>query len=250
MRQLGILGGMSWESTASYYRLLNQGVRERLGGLHSASLLLHSVDFAAIAELQNRGDWSEAGRQLAHAAQGLATAGAGALLLASNTMHKVAPAIAAAVDIPLLHIGDAVGQALGRQGVRRAALLGTRFTLQEAFYRQRLSERFGIETLLPEAAAMAEIDRVIFAELCRGEFTTASRAFYLQCLERLRDDGAEVAILGCTEIGLLLEGVDAPLPLLDSSEVHVAMGLEWLLEEARGSRPGVARRSTRPTTSS
>ncbi|WP_439886515.1 aspartate/glutamate racemase family protein [Pseudomonas sp. MBLB4123] len=232
MGQLGILGGMSWESTASYYRLLNQGVRERLGGLHSASLLLHSVDFAAIAALQQRGDWDEAGRQLAVAARGLAAAGAGALLLATNTMHKVAPAIEAAVDIPLLHIGDAVGQALRRQGVQRAGLLGTRFTMQEAFYRQRLVEHFAIEVLLPEAAAMDEIDRVIFAELCRGEFTAPSRAFYLECLERLRDDGAEAAILGCTEIGLLLEGARSPLPLLDSSEVHVAMGLEWLLAEA------------------
>ena len=149
-------------------------------------------------------------------------------------MHKVAASIEAAVTIPLLHIGDAVGQALQRQGVQRAALLGTRFTMQEDFYRQRLAERFGIEVLLPEAAAMAEIDRVIFAELCRGEFTAASRDFYLDCLARLRGNGAEVAILGCTEIGLLLEGVDAPLPLLDSSEVHVAMGLEWLLADVSG----------------
>ena len=144
MRQLGILGGMSWESTASYYRLLNQGVREQLGGLHSAPLLLHSVDFAEIAELQRCGDWQAAGELLANAAQGLQQAGATALLLATNTMHKVAPAIEAAVQIPLLHIGDAVGLALQRQGVRRAALLGTRFTMQEDFYRQRLAERFAI----------------------------------------------------------------------------------------------------------
>jgi aspartate racemase len=234
MHQLGILGGMSWESTASYYRLLNQGVRERLGGLHSAPLLLHSLDFAEVAELQRRDDWPAAGALLAGAAQGLERAGAGALLLATNTMHKVAASIEAAVQIPLLHIGDAVGQALQRQGVQRAALLGTRFTMQEDFYRQRLAERFGIEVLLPETAAMAEIDRVIFAELCRGEFTAASRGFYLDCLEQLRGHGAEVAILGCTEIGLLLEGVDAPLSLLDSSEVHVAMGLEWMLADASG----------------
>jgi len=229
MRTLGILGGMSWESTATYYRLLNQGVRERLGGLHSAPLLLHSLDFAGIAELQKRGDWDEAGRQLAVAAQGLERAGATALLLATNTMHKVAPAIEAAVGIPLLHIGDAVGQALQAAGVRRAALLGTRFTMQEAFYRQRLAERFGIEVLIPDAAAMAEIDRVIFAELCRGQFDASSRGFYLTCLERLREEGAEAAILGCTEIGLLLEGAHSPLPLIDSGEQHVAMGLEWLL---------------------
>lgn len=229
MRQLGILGGMSWESTASYYRLLNQGVREQLGSLHSAPLLLHSVDFAKIAELQRRGDWQAAGQVLAQAAEGLERAGATALLLATNTMHKVAPAIEAAVQIPLLHIGDAVGQALQRRGVRRAALLGTRFTMQEDFYRQRLAERFAIEVITPNAAQMAEIDRVIFAELCQGQFLAPAREFYLDCLRTLQEQGAEVAILGCTEIGLLLDGLDAPLPLLDSTELHVVMGLEWLL---------------------
>lgn len=229
MRQLGILGGMSWESTASYYRLLNQGVREQLGGLHSAPLLLHSVDFAEIAELQRSGDWQAAGELLANAAQGLQQAGASALLLATNTMHKVAPALKAAVDIPLLHIGDAVGQALQRQDVKRAALLGTRFTMQADFYRQRLAERFAIEVITPEPAQMEEVDRVIFAELCQGQFLAPARDFYLDCLRTLKEQGAEVAILGCTEIGLLLEGVDAPLPLLDSAELHVAMGLEWML---------------------
>lgn len=229
MAYLGILGGMSWESTASYYRLLNQGVRARRGGLHSAPLLLHSVDFATIAAQQQAGDWEGAAAQLIAAAQGLERAGAGALLLATNTMHKVAPALQAALDIPLLHIGDGVGQALQRQGVRRAALLGTRFTMQEDFYRQRLAEHFAIEVLTPDAVQMAEIDRVIFAELCQGRFLPQARAFYLDCLRTLRDEGAEVAILGCTEIGLLLEGLETPLALLDSTELHVAMGLEWML---------------------
>ncbi|HEX5843843.1 MAG TPA: aspartate/glutamate racemase family protein [Pseudomonas sp.] len=231
MRQLGILGGMSWESTASYYRLLNQGVRQRLGGLHSAPLLLRSLDFAEIAALQQRGDWLAAGQLLAHAARELERGGATALLLATNTMHKVAPAIEAAVAIPLLHIGDAVGQALQQRGVSRAALLGTRFTMQEDFYRQRLAERFGIQVLLPTPAQISEIDRVIFAELCQGRFLDSARAFYLECLQQLHEQGAEVAILGCTEIGLLLEGVAAPLPLLDSCELHVAMGLQWLLAQ-------------------
>jgi aspartate racemase len=229
MRQLGILGGMSWESTASYYRLLNQGVRERLGGLHSAPVLLHSVDFAEIAELQRRGDWQAAAALLASAAQGLQGAGATALLLATNTMHKVAPALEAALDIPLLHIVDAVGLTLQRQGVKRAALLGTRFTMQEAFYRQRLVERFAIEVIIPTPTQITEIDRVIFAELCLGQFLAPARDFYLNCLRTLQAQGAEVAILGCTEIGLLLDGLDAPLPLLDSTDVHVAMGLEWML---------------------
>jgi aspartate racemase len=229
MQTLGVLGGMSWESTVTYYKLLNEGIRQRLGGLHSAPLLLHSVDFAGIAALQKSGQWDEAGEQLALAAQGLERAGAGAILLATNTMHKVAAAIESAVDIPLLHIGDAVGQALQAKGVTRAALLGTRFTMQEDFYKRRLAERFGIQTLLPTPDAMVEIDRVIFAELCLGQFQQPARDFYLGVLEQLRDQGAEAAILGCTEIGLLLEGVHSPLPLVDSTEEHVKMGLGWLM---------------------
>jgi len=229
MKTLGVLGGMSWESTATYYKWLNEGVRNQLGGLHSAPLLLHSVDFAGIAALQKSGQWDEAGEQLAQASQGLERAGAGTILLATNTMHKVAAAIESAVDIPLLHIGDAVGQALQAKGVTRAALLGTRFTMQEDFYKRRLAERFGIEVLLPTADDMAEIDRVIFAELCLGQFHPPARDFYLGVLEHLRDQGAQAAILGCTEIGLLLEGAQSPLPLVDSTQEHVAMGLGWLL---------------------
>jgi aspartate racemase len=230
MKTLGVIGGMSWESTATYYKWLNEGVRDALGGLHSAPIILHSVDFAGVAALQKSGEWDAAGQQLAQVAQGLQRAGAEALLLATNTMHKVAPAIEAAVNIPLLHIGDAVGQALQASGVSGAALLGTRFTMQEDFYRNRLAERFGIEVLLPDAEAMSEIDRVIFAELCLGEFNQPARDYYLAVLEQLRDQGAEAAILGCTEIGLLLDGVKSPLPLIDSTEQHVAMGLRWLLK--------------------
>ena len=229
MKTLGVMGGMSWESTAIYYKGLNEGVRDALGGLHSAPILLQSVDFAGIAALQKSGDWGAAGEHLAHVAQNLQQAGAGALLLATNTMHKVAPAIEAAVNIPLLHIGDAVGQALQAGGISCAALLGTRFTMQEDFYRNRLAEQFGINVLLPDARAMIEIDRVIFAELCLGQFNQSARDYYLNVLEQLRDQGAEAAILGCTEIGLLLDGVNSPLPLIDSAEQHVAMGLRWLL---------------------
>lgn len=231
MALLGILGGMSWESTASYYRLLNEGYRNARGGLHSAPLLLHSVDFAGIAAQQKAGDWQAAGSQLAEAAQGLERAGAGAIMLATNTMHKVAAAIEGAVDIPLLHIGDAVGEALRQGGYQRVALLGTRFTMQQDFYRQRLAERYGIEVMLPGDEEMAEIDRIIFAELCQGQFQPASRAYYLACLEALRGQGAQAAILGCTEIGLLLDGVDAPLPLVDSTCAHVRSGLGWLLTQ-------------------
>ncbi|MFI8480463.1 aspartate/glutamate racemase family protein [Pseudomonas sp. NPDC078700] len=233
MRQLGILGGMSWESTSSYYRLLNQGVRERLGGLHSAPLLLHSVDFADIAALQKQGDWETAGVVLADIARRLQDAGATALLLATNTMHKVAPAIEAAVDIPLLHIGDAVGHALQQRGIKRAALLGTRFTMLEDFYRQRLAERFAIEVLIPPGEQVDEVDRVIFAELCQGRFESSSRDYYLQCLAQLRERGAQVAILGCTEIGLLLENTQAAVDMLDSTELHVEMGLNWILADVQ-----------------
>ncbi|WP_280284953.1 amino acid racemase [Pseudomonas sp. BN415] len=229
MRMLGVLGGMSWESTITYYQLLNRGVRDRLGGLHSAPLLLHSVDFAQIAAQQKAGEWEAAGQVLAEAAKGLAGAGATALLLATNTMHKVAGAIEAVVDIPLLHIGDAVGQALCERGVERAALLGTRFTMQEDFYRVRLDRKFGIQVLVPDAEGMLEIDRVIFQELCVGQFLPAARAFYLDQLAQLKARGAQAAILGCTEIGLLLDGCASPLPLVDSAERHVAMGLEWML---------------------
>lgn len=232
MQTLGVIGGMSWESTTTYYKQLNEGIRNALGGLHSAPLLVYSVDFAGIAALQKAGEWDVAAAQLADVAKSLERAGAGALLLATNTMHKVAPAIEAAVDIPLLHIGDAVGQALQNSGVKRAALLGTRFTMQEDFYRQRLEQRFGIEVLLPGVDAMAEIDRAIFAELCLGDFRPATRDFYLDVLQQLRDQGAEAAILGCTEIGLLLADAESPLPLIDSAERHVAMGLNWLLRQS------------------
>lgn len=234
MRRIGLLGGMSWESTAVYYRLFNEGVRERLGGLNSAPLLLDSVNFAEIAELQRQDDWQGAGERLADAAEALQQAGASAVLLATNTMHKVAAAIEARLDVPLLHIGDAVGLALQRQGVRRAVLLGTRFTMQEDFYRQRLSQRYGIEVLVPNAGQREEIDRVIFAELCRGEFKAGSADFYLNCLEQLAGQGAEAAILGCTEIGLLLEGRTAPLPLFDSAVLHVEMGLQWMFAAQEG----------------
>ncbi len=233
MQTLGVLGGMSWESTVTYYRLLNEGVRDQLGGLHSAPLLLHSVDFAQIAAMQKSGDWQGAGEVLAHAAAGLQQAGATALLLATNTMHKVAAAIEAAVDIPLLHIGDAVGQALQAQGIEKAALLGTRFTMQETFYRDRLSERFGIEVLVPALEVQGEIDRVIFQQLCLGQFPESSQRYYLDCLAELKAHGAEAAILGCTEIGLLLDGCEAPLPFIDSTHEHVRMGLDWLFINAK-----------------
>ncbi len=231
MRTLGLMGGMSWESTATYYRLLNEGVRDRLSGLHSAPLIVHSVDFAQVAAMQKAGEWEAAGSLLADVAQGLERAGVTALLLATNTMHKIAELIESAVNIPLLHIGDAVGAELQSQGINTVALIGTRFTMREPFYRERLFERFGQRVLLPTDAEMDEIDRVIFSELCFGQTLPQSKTFYLKCLERLHAEGAEAAILGCTEIGLLVGDQNTRLPLVDSTAAHVQMGLAWMMSQ-------------------
>ncbi|MFC3531066.1 aspartate/glutamate racemase family protein [Vogesella facilis] len=228
MPYLGLLGGMSWESTLHYYQQINQGVRTRLGGLHSAPLLLHSVDFAPVAARQRAGEWPALGEQLAAAAQGLVQAGAGGLLLCSNTMHKVAPAIEAAVEVPLLHIADPTIAALQAAGVTRVGLLGTRFTMDEAFYRDRLAAA-GLTVLLPDAAGRAEVNRVIFEELCLGRVLPASRLRYQQEIAAMQAAGAEAVILGCTEIGMLLAPADSPLPLFDTTALHAAAAVEWLL---------------------
>ena len=229
MRRLGLIGGMSWESTALYYRALNEGVRARLGGLHSAELLLHSVDFADIEVLQRADDWTQAGKVLGEAALGLQRAGAKGLLLCTNTMHKVAPSIEARCDLPLLHIADATGAAIRAAGLTRVALLGTRFTMREAFYRERLQERFGLAVEVPDDEAQAEIDRVIFEELCLGQIRDASRAHYRAVCAQLLDRGSEGVILGCTEIGLLLKPEDVAAPLFDTAALHVEAALDWAL---------------------
>jgi aspartate racemase len=232
MRRLGLIGGMSWESSLLYYQQLNLGVRARLGGLHSAELVMHSVDFAVIEALQRSGDWARAGAELAAAAQGLERAGAQGLLLCTNTMHKVAEAIEAACSLPLLHIADATGAAIQRAGLRRVALLGTRFTMFEHFYRQRLGERFGLEVRVPEAAEQARIDRVIFEELCLGRIEADSREDYRAICAQMIEAGCEGVILGCTEIGLLLHPGDVAAPLFDTAALHVQAALDWALDEA------------------
>lgn len=229
MKTLGLLGGMSWESTAVYYRLINQGVAARAGGLHSAPLLLHSLDFAPIARAQADGDWAGLAHQLGAAAQGLARAGAGGILLATNTMHKLAAEIEAAAGVPLLHIADATGAALSAAGVRRAGLLGTRFTMDDAgIVRERLGTRFGLDILLPPAAARETVHRVIYDELCRGRIEPASRQAYVDTIAALRDAGAEAVILGCTEIGLLISPADSPLPVFDTTTLHAAAAVDWI----------------------
>lgn len=231
MHYLGLLGGMSWESTAEYYRRINQGMAARLGGLHSARLLLHSVDFAEIAQLQEQGDWDAAGAQLADAARGLERAGASALLLCTNTMHVVAPAIEAAVNIPLLHIVDVTGKALQAAGVRRAGLLGTRYTMEQPFWRERLEQSCGVELVVPPEGQRVRVHAVIFEELCRGVVAEASRAEYVDVIEGLAAAGAEAVILGCTEIGLLVSASDSPLPVFDTTALHVDAAVDFLLQE-------------------
>jgi aspartate racemase len=228
MRTLGLLGGMSWESTIPYYRSINERVRERLGGLHSAKLLLHSVDFAEIEALQRRGDWEAAGVLLACAAQGLRTAGADAIVVCTNTMHVVAPAIEAAADIPLLHIADATAQHIRAAGLDRVALLGTRFTMEMAFYRERI-EAAGITVAVPDAAQRDIVHRVIYDELCLGRVLDDSREAYQRIIASLVADGAQGAILGCTEIGLLIGEADADVPLFDTTRIHATAAADWAL---------------------
>ncbi|RJF73123.1 aspartate/glutamate racemase family protein [Deinococcus cavernae] len=229
MKLLGVLGGMSWTSTAEYYRLLNTIYAQRLGGLHSAPLLLHSVDFAEIAALQNSGEWERAGELLAGAARGLEQAGAGAILLATNTMHKVAPQLEEAVNIPLLHIVDGTAQAIKAAGLTRVGLLATAFTMEQDFYTGRLRERFGIDTIVPDAAGRADVHRIIYDELCRNDLRPSSRQRYREIMADLVQRGAQGIILGCTEIMLLVGPQDAGVPVFDTTGLHAEAAVNWLL---------------------
>jgi aspartate racemase len=232
MRYLGLLGGMSWESTAEYYRLINRAVAARKGGLHSAPLLIHSVDFAEVARLQEQGDWGAAGALLAGAAQGLERAGAEALLLCTNTMHHVAADIEDAVGIPLLHIVDVTAAAMHAAGIRCAGLLGTRYTMELPFWRERLKEGFGIELVVPTAEQRARVHRVIYEELCLGIIETASRAEYAEVIRALATQGAEAVVLGCTEITLLVRAEDSPLPVFDTTTLHVGAAVDFCIGAA------------------
>ena len=220
MKTIGLLGGMSWESTVPYYRAINEAVKARLGGLHSARLVLYSVDFADIEALQHQGDWAGAGQALADAARALERAGADLLVLCTNTMHKVAPAIEAATPLPLLHIADPTAQAIHKAGLNRVGLLGTAFTMEQAFYRERLARRHGIEVLVPGPADRAVVHRVIYDELCLGRTCDASREAYRRIMQGLVDQGAQGIILGCTEISLLVGAADASVPLFDTPGLH------------------------------
>lgn len=228
MKTIGLLGGMSWESTVSYYQAINRGVAQRLGGLHSAKLVMVSVDFAEIEKMQHVGDWAGTAQILCAAAKSIEHAGADALLIGTNTMHKVAEEVQAAVSIPLLHIADATALALKHSGVTRVGLLGTAFTMEQSFYRGRL-EHHGIDVLTPDVKQRAEVHRVIYHELCKGQVRESSRASYLATIDALQARGAQAIVLGCTEIGLLITEQDTSVPLFDTVSIHAQAAVDFML---------------------
>lgn len=227
MKTIGLIGGMSWESTIPYYRLINEGVKRHVGGLHSARLVLYSVDFAEIERLQHAGDWEAAGAVLVKAAQSLEAAGADCVVICTNTMHKVAPAVEAAVRIPLLHIADATALAIKAAGIHTVGLLGTRFTMEQDFYVGRLTQRHGLSVLIPEAEERETVHRVIYEELCLGQINPISRGAYRAAMAHLVQRGAQAIILGCTEISLLVGADDASVPLFDTTAIHAQAAVEF-----------------------
>jgi aspartate racemase len=227
MRILGLIGGMSWESTATYYRLINEMVREKLGGLHSAKLLLWSFDFDEIARLQEAGDWQGAAEKMAAAAKALKAGGAEALLICTNTMHKLAAEAEQAAQLPVLHIADATAQAIRAAGLQKVGLMATRFTMEQDFYTDRLIGR-GIEPVIPDTGERTDIHRIIYEELCQGLTRPESKARYLAIMQSLAERGAQGIILGCTEIGLLVGQADTALPVFDTTRLHAAAAAEWL----------------------
>jgi aspartate racemase len=230
MKTMGLLGGMSWESTIPYYQTVNRVVRDRLGGLHSAKVLLYSVDFHEVESCQSSGRWADAGEMLITGARSLERGGAEFLVLCTNTMHKVAEQIEDAVGIPLLHIADATAARVKAAGIRRVGLLGTRFTMEEDFYRGRLESRHGLEVVVPAGEARNTVHRIIYDELCRGSVLEESRAAYREIVGDLRAQHAEGVILGCTEIGLLLRPEDVEVPLFDTAVIHAEQAARYALE--------------------
>jgi aspartate racemase len=230
MKTIGLLGGMSWESTLSYYKLINQGINRELGGLHSAKICLNSVDFAEIEQLQHQGEWHKTADILSRAAQSIEAAGADCLLICTNTMHKVAPQISAAITIPLIHIADATAQQLIKDGIRRVGLLGTQFTMAEDFYKGRLRDKFDIEVLIPNEVDQQVVHQVIYTELCQGKISSGSRQHYIEIIEKLQQQGAQAVILGCTEIALLVQQQHTPVPLYDTTAIHGKSAVDFALE--------------------
>ncbi|WP_444922742.1 aspartate/glutamate racemase family protein [Microbulbifer sp. DLAB2-AF] len=226
MKTIGLLGGMSWESTASYYKKINEGVKDILGGLHSAKICLYSVDFNEIEKLQHKGCWDETAKILSQAAQSVEAGGADFLLICTNTMHKVADEVQSSISIPLVHIADATAEKLIADGIKRVGLLGTKFTMEQGFYKNRVSEKYGIEVIVPNEDEQNTIHDVIYNELCLGQINSNSREKYLETIKNLHSQGAEAVILGCTEIALLVQQQHTQVPLYDTTQIHAAQAVK------------------------
>ncbi len=226
MKTIGLIGGMSWESTASYYQLINETIKEKLGGLHSAKILLYSVDFAEIERYQASGDWDKSAEVLSQIAQNLEQAGADFIVICTNTMHKVAPQIQKTISIPILHIAQATADALLENGIKKVGLLGTKYTMTQDFYKEKLFEA-GLDVVIPDQAGVEEVNRIIYDELCLGQIKESSKQAYLAIIDDLKNAGAEAVILGCTEIGLLVKQEDTDMSLFDTTEIHALRAAEF-----------------------
>ena len=226
MKTIGLLGGMSWESTASYYKEINEGVKKVLGGLHSAKICLYSVDFAEIGKMQHEGRWDETAKILSKAAQSIESGGADYLLICTNTMHKVAVEIQSSISIPVIHIADATAEILVADGITRVGLLGTKFTMEQDFYKNRVSDKYGIEVIVPNSDSRNAVHDIIYNELCLGKISDESREKYLEIVSELHSQGAEAVILGCTEIALLIQQQHTKVPLYDTTQIHAAQAVK------------------------
>lgn len=229
MKTIGLLGGMSWESTVGYYRAINEGVKKKLGGLHSAKIAMYSVDFEPIEKLQHKGDWEGTARILSQAAQNIQSAGADVLLICTNTMHKVAPQIEKAIKIPLLHIADATAEVLVNNGIKTVGLLGTAFTMEQDFYKGRLIEKYGLNVQIPNGEDRKIIHKIIYEELCLGKIQPDSKNEYLRIIDMLANQRSEAVILGCTEIGMLVSQGDTKVKLFDTTAIHAEKAVEYSL---------------------
>ena len=226
MKTIGLLGGMSWESTASYYKNINEGVKAQLGGLHSAKICLYSVNFAEIEKLQHQGRWEDTAVILSNAAKSIEAGGADFILVCTNTMHKVAEKIEQSLSIPLVHIADATAEQLVADGIKRVGLLGTQFTMEQGFYKNRISDKYGIEVIVPNSEDQSAVHNIIYSELCLGNIQETSRERYIQVIEKLHNQGAEAVILGCTEISLLAQQQHTNVPLYDTTLIHASKAVQ------------------------
>ncbi len=231
MKTIGLIGGMSWESTSHYYTELNQGIKKALGGLHSAKILMYSVDFGPIEKLQSKGDWESLGNIMADAAQKIEKGGADFLLICANTMHKLAPRVVDAVNIPLLHIADATAEVLLGDNIKKVGLLGTAYTMEQTFYKDRLTTKFDLDVIIPDKTDRELVHTIIYKELCLGKITDPSKKAYINIAENLVQKGAQGIILGCTEIAMLLKQEDIDIPLYDTTKIHAAKAVQWALDD-------------------